>query len=328
MWSPSPKKDLGPQTQNNTTQHNTTQHNTTDRRTMSNSSDQYHTEDEPSSEDEIKNSTKRKTKSKPTRPKKKSKDTKAKTQSAQDTHSNDDNEEIRDSKQKFYQAMENNCDKFIPSGARSKFPMKEKIPDIVNLIENKDEIPTCSQKNGLLRKWCVHDGKLCSVPKKDGDEFKLVIAYEDIFDQIFNIDRRKHFKKSIEGLSQDVKEENNNISEKMIQLYSRVCHKRDHKQRGLTPKKQKDRGEEERRKAIVDEFREKLRECTTVGYFERRGDDDNDITASEQMVEEIVQPAEPPAAGTEATVSTSHQAKDTSGSVEETTAETANLTEE
>ena len=188
------------------------------------------------------------------------------------TESEDDSESKRkmklDSERKFYHEMEENSDVIIPVGARAKFPMKTQVETIISILVNIKKQPNCNEKHTLIKKWSVENGYLWSAPKK-GKEARKVTAYEDIFHVIFQVGASNNFKKSIDGLTNDVREKSNNISEKMVQLYSRTCYKRDHKQRGVVPKKERKSNDDESKKK-VEEFVEKLRNCTALGYFENK----------------------------------------------------------
>jgi len=173
-----------------------------------------------------------------------------------------------DSQRKFYHEMEENLDVMIPEGARAKFPMKSEVETIISILENIKDAPNCSEKHTLIKKWSVVDGYLWSASKK-GKEARRVTVYEDIFDVIFQVDASKNFKKSIDGLTNDIREKSNNISEKMVQLYSRTCYKREHKQRGVVPKKER-KSKDDASKKKVDEFLKTLRNCTALGFFENK----------------------------------------------------------
>ena len=173
-----------------------------------------------------------------------------------------------ESKRTFYNTMEENCDVIIPERVRANFPMSIHVPTIIRMLENIKLEPNCIQRRNLVKKWCVLDGNLCSARKK-GNEFRCVTAYEDIFDLIYNVDASKNFTKSIVGLTNDVQERSNNISEKMVQLYSRICHKRDHKQRGASLKKVRKSKDDETNKRKIDDFIRKLRNCTALGHFDK-----------------------------------------------------------
>ena len=49
----------------------------------------------------------------------------------------DENEDIENSRIKFYDAIESNCDKYIPPNARGKFPVKTKIAKPQNLTNTR-----------------------------------------------------------------------------------------------------------------------------------------------------------------------------------------------
>ena len=185
----------------------------------------------------------------------------------------EEEEEIKESRQNFYRAIENNCDKYIPTNARGKFPMKEKIPKIIQLLTNNIDMPNCGMKHSLMKKWTVIDGKLCCATKKNMHGARKVTAYEDIFYQIFKVDKSKNFQRNIEGLAMDVKDESNNISKLMIQLYSENCHKRNHKVRGVTPKREKSKTQENEQQRKIDDFIQTLNDCTAVGYFCKQNDE-------------------------------------------------------
>ena len=185
-----------------------------------------------------------------------------------DVPSENEDQKIAMSKDKFYNAMRTDIDNMMPPGARTKFPIKEKIPQLIEMIKNVKDIPNCSQKHALLKKWVIRDGLLCSVTKKAGKEPKPVTAYEDIFHKIFDVDQKSNFENSIEKLSIAVQDESNNISEKMVQLYSRCCYKREHKHKGITPRKPNKKPENTEHKKKVAEFLQKLKECTAVQIFE------------------------------------------------------------
>ena len=175
-------------------------------------------------------------------------------------------EDIENSRIKFYNAIESNCDKYIPPNARRKFPVKTKIDKLIQMFTGP--MPSCPLKHSLEKKWTVKDGKLCHATTKNKEKGRKVTAYEDIFHQIFKVDKMNDFQRNIEGLAMDVKEQSNNISKCLVQLYSECCHKRDHKVRGVKAKREKSKTQEDEEKQKIAEFIETLNECTTVGYFQ------------------------------------------------------------
>ena len=73
----------------------------------------------------------------------------------------DENEDIENSRIKFYDAIESNCDKYIPPNARGKFPVKTKIAKLIQMFTGDKPMPSCPMKHSLTKKWTVIDGNLC-----------------------------------------------------------------------------------------------------------------------------------------------------------------------
>ena len=184
-----------------------------------------------------------------------------------------EDEDFKQSKKNFYRALENNSDKYIPENARAKFPMKAKIQKLIHMLTHDKTLPSCGKKHSLMKKWTVKGGKLCHATANKTHRTRTVTAYEEIFDQIFKVDKKKNFQRTIEGLSMDVKDKTCNISKQMIKLYSENCHKRDHKVRGVTPKRQKSETQENEEQQKIDDFIQTLNDCTAVGYFQKQNDE-------------------------------------------------------
>ena len=78
----------------------------------------------------------------------------------------DEEEDIENSRIKFYDAIESNCDKYIPPNARGKFPVKTKIAKLIQMFTGDKPMPSCPMKHSLTKKWTVIDGKLCHATTK------------------------------------------------------------------------------------------------------------------------------------------------------------------
>jgi len=105
-----------------------------------------------------------------------------------------EDEDFKQSKKNFYRALENNSDKYIPENARAKFPMKAKIQKIIHMLTHDKTLPSCGKKHSLMKKWTVKGGKLCHATANKTHRTRTVTAYEEIFDQIFKVDKKKTFR--------------------------------------------------------------------------------------------------------------------------------------
>ena len=179
----------------------------------------------------------------------------------------EDDKEMKQSRGYFYRELEKNCNTYLLPNARGKFPMKDKVPMLIELLTGDKSMPNCRKKNNLKAKWTVIDGELCSASSKKSHGKKKITAYEDIFDVIFKVDKSKKFQRNIKGLAMDVSDESYNITQQMVNLYSEKCHKRDHKVRGVTLKQHQSISEDAEKQRKIDEFIQTIDNCTAIGYF-------------------------------------------------------------
>ena len=128
----------------------------------------------------------------------------------------------------FYTALKRDKELFTKK-AMSKYPLKEKISDIIEMLnEEEPSTPHCPAYHELRRKWTVDESgkKLLNATNK-----REITAYEDIFQFIYNIDQQSGFKSSNIKLSIHVSDVTGNITATLVKLYCQFSSTREGKKR-------------------------------------------------------------------------------------------------
>jgi hypothetical protein len=124
-------------------------------------------------------------------------------------------------KNKFYDGIVNDIErKIIPYNALGKYPMKDNVKDIIDLMSNmKKTVAACNEVYTLSNKWTVNGNNLMTRSSN-----KTATAYEDIFDLIYNIHEKSKFDMKKAALKVEVDKQSGNITNSVLQFYLDIHH--------------------------------------------------------------------------------------------------------
>ena len=119
------------------------------------------------------------------------------------------------SRDAFYATIEKDTDEYVPAQSRLKYPLKDKIGDIVELrnsVDN-DKWGSFAELYTFKNKWMVDNGKIFST--QTNAKFptpREVTSYEDIFETMYEVDKQYKFSLSQSALLVEVSKKSSNIS--------------------------------------------------------------------------------------------------------------------
>ena len=178
----------------------------------------------------------------------------------------------------FYSEIKRDKNTYLPKKARSKFPLKDNVDEITKLLTEHDQ-PWCRTHEyyTFVKKWKLYNGKIVSSHVTDKfQEPRCVTCYEDIFDTIYNVDKKYNFNQSLSALSTEVSKSSYNISMKLVKLYTAVCQLRKNNQR--VSSSHKSTKKVDRRTVMMKgkQFVKKLNGLTAVSIFEESSESENE----------------------------------------------------
>ena len=119
-------------------------------------------------------------------------------------------------KKKFYDGIENDIERIIiPENALGKYPLKDNVPDIIDFMSTmKANFGACNEIYTLSNKWTVDGSNLMKTNTN-----KIVTAYEDVFDVIYNIHEVSEFETNYKQLKGAVEKQSGNITASVVKFY-------------------------------------------------------------------------------------------------------------
>ena len=162
-------------------------------------------------------------------------------------------------KNKFYDGIVNDIERnIIPMNALGKYPMKDNVKDIIELMSTmKKNVAACNEVYTLLNKWKVNGNILLT---KNSN--KTVTAYEDIFDLIYSIHEKSNFEMKKRELKVEVEKQSGNITTLVVNFYLDIFHygtKRANPVKKIPLKSVKEEA--------IQSFRDKLDSFTLKGFI-------------------------------------------------------------
>ena len=173
--------------------------------------------------------------------------------------------------EKFYSLLPNQKHLYTQK-TLVKFPLRDRVPTLVNLISHPGKIPSCSKWHASKKKWKSKNGELFDAADKP------VCAYEDIYQSIYKVDSERKFLDNITVLSNAVVNKYSNITGVLVKFYcnsvssDRVHYKRNRKNHHDEQIEQRKQALLVKRQEEINEFEQTFSACFADSLLKKHAD--------------------------------------------------------